>query len=31
MKYSDNVKINSVNPLYIIISRIDGSISEKNT
>ena len=29
MKNSDNVKINSVNPLYIIINRADGSISEK--
>ena len=30
MKNSDNVKINSVNPFYIIINRVDGSISEKN-
>ena len=30
MKNSDNVKIKSVNPLYIIINRVDGSISEKN-
>ena len=30
MKDSDHVKINSVNPLYIIINEVDGSISEKN-
>ena len=29
MKNSDNIKINSVNPLYIIINTVDGSISEK--
>ena len=29
MKDSDYVKINSVNPLYIIINEVDGSISEK--
>ena len=28
MKDSNRVKINSVNPLYIIINEIDGSISE---
>ena len=28
MKDSDHVKINSVNPLYIIINEVDGSISE---
>ena len=30
MKYSDYVKINSVNPLYLIISKLDGYIEEKN-
>ena len=30
MKNFDHVKINSVNPLYIIINEVDGSISEKN-
>ena len=30
MKYSDHVKINSVNPFYIIINEVDGSISQKN-
>ena len=25
----DSVKINSVNPLYIIINELDGSITEK--
>ena len=29
MKYSDYVKINSVNPLYLIISKLDGYIEEK--
>ena len=30
MKDSDHVKINSVNPLYIIINEVEKSISEKN-
>ena len=30
MKNSDYVKINSVNPLYLIIGEVDGSIEEKN-
>ena len=30
MKISDCVKINSVNPLYIIIKEVDVSIEEKN-
>ena len=30
MKDSDYVKINSVNPLYLIISEADGYIEEKN-
>ena len=30
MKNFDYVKINSVNPLYIIIGEVDGSIEEKN-
>ena len=30
MKDSDYVKINSVNPLYLIISEVDGYIKEKN-
>ena len=30
MKNSDYVKINSVNPFYIIINEVDGSIEEKN-
>ena len=30
MKHFDYVKINSVNPLYIIISKTDGSIEEKS-
>ena len=30
MKNSDHVKINSVNPLYIITDDVDGSIGEKN-
>ena len=30
MKNSDYVKINSVNPLYIVINELDGSIKEKN-
>ena len=30
MKYSDYVKINSVNPLYLIISKLDGYFEEKN-
>ena len=30
MKDSDYVKINSVNPLYLIIDKVDGSIEEKN-
>ena len=29
MKNSDYVKINGVNPLYIIINEVDGSIREK--
>ena len=29
MKDSDNVKINSINPLFIIINEVDGSTSEK--
>ena len=29
-KNSDHVKINSVNPFYIVISEVDGSISQKN-
>ena len=29
MNYSDYVKIESVNPLYLIISEIDGHIKEK--
>ena len=30
MKHSDYVKINSVNPLYLIIDKVDGHIEEKN-
>ena len=30
MKDSDHVKINSVNPLYLIIGEIDGYIEENN-
>ena len=30
MKNSDYVKINNVNPLYIIINEVDGSIEEKS-
>ena len=30
VKDSDYVKINSVNPLYLIISEVDGYIKEKN-
>ena len=30
IKNSDHVKINSVNPLYITINEVDGSIAEKN-
>ena len=30
MKDSDYVKINSVNPLYLIIDRMDGYTEEKN-
>ena len=30
MKNSDHVKSNSVNPLYITINEVDGSIAEKN-
>ena len=30
MKDSDYVKINSVNPLYLIIGEVDGFIAEKN-
>ena len=30
MKDSDYVKINSVNPLYLIIGEVDGCIEEKN-
>ena len=29
MKDSDHVKINSVNPFYIIINEVDGFTSEK--
>ena len=29
MKNSDYVKINSVNPLYLIIGEVDGPIEEK--
>ena len=28
MKYSDHVKINSVNPLYLIIDEVDGYIEK---
>ena len=31
MKYSDYVKINSVNPLYLIIGEADGCIIEGNS
>ena len=30
MKDFDYVKINSVNPLYLIIHKVDGNIKEKN-
>ena len=30
MKYFDYVKINSINPLYLIISKLDGYFEEKN-
>ena len=30
MKDSDNVKVNSVNPLYLIIGEVDGYIEENN-
>ena len=30
MKDSDHVKINSVNPLYLIIGEVDGYIEENN-
>ena len=30
MKNSDYLKINSVNPLYLIISEVDGSTEAKN-
>ena len=30
IKYSDYVKINSVNPLYLIIGETDGYIEESN-
>ena len=30
MKDSDYLKINSVNPLYLIIGEVDGCIEEKN-
>ena len=30
IKDSNHVEINSVNPLYIIINEVDGSISETN-
>ena len=30
MKYSDYVKINSVNPLYLIVGKVDGYIEERN-
>ena len=29
MKDSDYLKINSVNPLYLIIGKVDGYIEEK--
>ena len=29
MKHSDYVKINSVNPLYLIIGEVDGCIKKK--
>ena len=30
MKHSDYVKIRSVNPSYLIISKVDGDIGEQN-
>ena len=30
MKESDYIKINSVNPLYLIIDKVDVCIEEKN-
>ena len=30
MKHSNYVKINSVNPLYLIIGEVDGCIKKKN-
>ena len=30
MTDSDYIKINSVNPLYLIIGKVDGCIKEKN-
>ena len=30
MKDSDYVKINSVNPLYLIVGKVDGYIEERN-
>ena len=30
MKYFDYIKINSINPLYLIISKLDGYFEEKN-
>ena len=30
VKYSDYVKINSANPLHLIISKVDGYVKEKN-
>ena len=30
MKHSDYVKIKSVNPLYLVISEVDGYFEEKN-
>ena len=30
MKDSDHVKINSVNPLHLIINEVDGHFEEKN-
>ena len=30
MKDSDCVKLNSVNPLYLIIDKVDGCVEEKN-
>ena len=30
MKYSNYVNINSANPLYLVIDKVDGYIGEKN-